>query len=78
MPETLNKYIIDPTAFGIHPDSDAIFFKHYAKFALLYGADSTGRHNTFNQKVVMAGPTGWMKHLTGNDAMRARGSPWHN
>ena len=42
-----------------------------------YWADSTGRRNTFNQEVFMGRPAGWMKHLTGRDAMRSPGAPSH-
>ena len=45
--------------------------------ALAYWADSTGRRNTFNQEVFMGRPAGWMKHLTGREAMRSPGAPSH-
>lgn len=44
---------------------------------LQYWADSIGRRNTFNQEVFMGRPAGWMKQLTGRDAMRSPGAPSH-
>ena len=37
--------------------------------------DSTSRRNTFNHGGVMGRPAGWMKKLTGREAMRSPGAP---
>ena len=50
-------------------------FIEFGTEIMAHRAYSTGRRNAFNQEVFMGRPAGWMKQLTGRDAMRSPGAP---